>query len=331
MGKGKIQILNPETLRVEEKDIRDFHVEKTVAILVTAVLLFVGFIWIWGSNPDLVLPKTMILRRRSATWDSRLEVLSGRMDKYEAELSMLEVRDDKIYRSVYGMNEIPFDIRSSVNPSSPRYAAIADLDKDSRLRAVTLRMDSLMKRAAVQSKSFDEIEVIARTTGEMATSIPSICPLTPGSFHLSSPFGTRSDPFNGTSKRHTGMDFSCPIGTPIYASGDGVVVKVAHEFYGYGNSIMVDHGFGYRTRYAHMSKICVRNGQVLRRGDFLGYSGRSGRATGPHLHYEVFYRNDYVNPYHFMDLELSEEDYAAMVRMPEEIIEDGEEAGPNDG
>ena len=136
-------------------------------------------------------------------------------------------------------------------------------------------------------------------------------------YHMSSPFGFRSDPLLGYTKRHTGMDFACPPGNPIYATGDGVVVKVAHERKGYGNHVEIDHGFGYMTRYAHMSKIYVELGQKLSRGDCIGLSGRSGRITGPHLHYEVMYRKDYVNPALYMDLDMSPEDYAGLVRKPE--------------
>ena len=112
------------------------------------------------------------------------------------------------------------------------------------------------------------------------------------------------------------LHFACPPGNPVYATGDGVVIKVAHEFYGYGNHIEVDHGYGYVTRYAHLSTTDVEEGQPVRRGDFIGRSGRSGRITGPHLHYEVMYRKEYVNPANFMDLDISPEDYAGMVRKP---------------
>ena len=130
-------------------------------------------------------------------------------------------------------------------------------------------------------------------------------------------FSARSDPITGVSKFHSGMDFACDPGNPIYATGDGVVIKVAHESTGYGNHVEIDHGFGYVSRYAHMSAIDVEEGQKVSRGDFIGLSGRSGRATGPHLHYEIIYRKDHVNPYQYMDLDISAADYAGMVRKPE--------------
>jgi murein DD-endopeptidase MepM/ murein hydrolase activator NlpD len=138
----------------------------------------------------------------------------------------------------------------------------------------------------------------------------------PGSYRLASPFGYRSDPINGTSRMHTGMDFSCDPGNPVYATGDGTVIQVKSDFYGYGNHVEVDHGFGYVTRYAHLSVMYAHVGQKVKRGDCVGLSGQSGRVTGPHLHYEVIYRRDYVNPAAYLDLNISPEDYATMVRNP---------------
>ena len=138
----------------------------------------------------------------------------------------------------------------------------------------------------------------------------------PGSFNLSSPFGYRSDPITGESKMHTGMDFSCDPGNPVYATGDGTVILVESDFYGYGNHIEVDHGFGYVSRYSHLADMFAYVGQKVRRGDCIALSGKSGRVTGPHLHYEILYRSDYVNPSAYMDLDVSPEDYEAMVRKP---------------
>ena len=155
----------------------------------------------------------------------------------------------------------------------------------------------------------------------MAAHIPAIPPINtdPSTYRLSSGFGYRSDPFTGASKRHTGMDFACKPGNPIYATGDGVVVKVATDRKtGYGFHVEIDHGFGYRTRYAHMSRIDVSVGQQLRRGDCIGTTGNTGRSSGPHLHYEVMYRKDYQNPALYLDMDISPQDYFNMVRKPEQ-------------
>ena len=284
-----------------------------VGVMLGGIALFVVSLFLLPAR-GVDLPKTALLKRQNADWASRIQRMSARMDHYEEILGLVEVRDDRIYRSVYGMDEIPRAVREAGMEGVNRYAGM----EGTPLEAVARRMDVLEKRAYVQSKSFDDVMTLQRTAGDRPACIPAIPPMDtePGSYHLSSPFGYRSDPINGSGKMHTGMDFACPPGNPVYATGDGVVVKVAHEFYGYGNHIEIDHGFGYVTRYAHLSVTLVQEGQTVRRGDCIGRSGRSGRITGPHLHYEVMYRKEYVNPAHFMDLDISPEDYAGMVRKP---------------
>ena len=250
----------------------------------------------------------------NADWSIRMDRMAGQLDRCEEQLAMLEVRDNKIYRSVYGMDEIPSAVRLSGFGGENRYT---DLE-GTALRGIVNRLDVLEKRAYIQSRSFDDVAMLQKTAGDMAAHIPAIPPMSTeaGSFHLSSPFGYRSDPILGYQKRHTGMDFACPPGNPIYATGDGVVIKVAHERKGYGNHVEIDHGFGYKTRYAHMSEIAVEQGQNVTRGDYLGLSGKSGRVTGPHLHYEILYRKDYVNPALYMDLDIAPKDYFEIAKKP---------------
>ena len=298
-------ILNPETLVVELKGKKKHRLLKTLVVLAAGALLFVLYmglsVWVLGMD----LPKTAVLRRQNADWQSRLEQMGARLDRDEEVMSLLEVRDDRIYRSVYGEDEIPAAVRNAGIGGNNRYPALAVLDRSHILRYV-------------QSKSYDDIFALAQVAGDKASHIPAIPPMStaPGSFHLSSPFGYRSDPITGASKMHTGMDFSCDPGNPIYATGDGTVILVESDFYGYGNHIEVDHGFGYVSRYSHLADMFAYVGQKVRRGDCIALSGKSGRVTGPHLHYEILYRNDFVNPSAYMDLDISPEDYAAMVRKP---------------
>ena len=307
-------IMNPKTLMAElrEDGSRDWW--KWLLVLLSGVLVLLFYIWISVSVLGADLPKTAILKRRNADWSIRMDRMAGQLDRCEEQLAMLEVRDNKIYRSVYGMDEIPSAVRLSGFGGENRYQ---DLE-GTALRGIVNRMDVLEKRAYIQSKSFDDVSKLQKTAGDMAAHIPAIPPMSTeaGSFHLSSPYGYRSDPLLGYQKRHTGMDFACQPGNPIYATGDGVVIKVAHERKGYGNHVEIDHGFGYKTRYAHMSEIEVEQGQSVTRGDCLGLSGRSGRVTGPHLHYEVLYRKDYVNPALYMDLDIAPKDYFEIAKKP---------------
>ena len=291
---------------------------KTLGVLAAGALLLVLYLLIGVVVMGKDLPKTAMLRRANADWQSRLEQMGARLDRDEEVLDLLAVRDDRIYRSVYGMDEIPAAVRDATPGAENRYKDLEVLDRGHILRQTALRLDRLEKRAYVQSKSFDDVSALAALAGDKAAHIPAIPPMStePGTFRMSSPFGFRSDPITGVSKMHTGMDFSCDPGNPVYATGDGTVILVESDFYGYGNHIEVDHGFGYVSRYSHLADMFAYVGQKVLRGDCIALSGKSGRVTGPHLHYEILYRNDYVNPAAYMDLDISPEDYAEMVRKP---------------
>ena len=309
----KKYVMNPETLMVDVQEDTRIQGWQILLVSVAGLMLFLLFMWVRVSVMHGDLPKTAILRHTNAEWSTRIDQMSQQLDRYEELLSMMEERDDRVYRSVYGLDEIPQAIRRSGFSGETRYAylqgtAVADIVK---------RLDNMEKRVYVQSKSFDDVSTLQRSAGDLASHIPALSPLDPTTYRLSSPFGYRVHPVLGYRKRHTGMDFACPPGNPIYVSGGGVVVKVAHDRGGYGNHVEVDHGFGYRTRYAHMSRIDVKLGQRLERGDCLGLTGRSGLVSGPHLHYEVMYRKEYVNPALYMDLSIPAEDYKDMVRKPE--------------
>ncbi|MEE3376014.1 MAG: M23 family metallopeptidase [Candidatus Cryptobacteroides sp.] len=277
-------------------------------------MLFLFYMWFYVFVLGADLPKTAILKLQNAIWSTRMDQMSKQLDRYDQLLSLMEMRDNRIYRSVYGLDEIPQAVRGSGLGGEHRYAAL----EGTALLDITRRLDVLEKRAYIQSKSFDDVAAVQQTAGDMASHIPAIPPMNtdPATYRMSSPFGYRSDPLLGYTKRHTGMDFACPPGNPIYATGDGVVVLAKYDHSGYGRHVEIDHGFGYVTRYAHMSRLDVEVGQVVRRGDCIGLSGRSGRITGPHLHYEVIYRNNYMNPAWYMDLDMPSKDYMEMVRKP---------------
>lgn len=293
---------------------RHYGIWMWLLVVLSGAALFLFYMWFYVSVLGLDLPKTAILKRQNAHWNTRMDQMSQQLDRYDELLSMLEVRDDRIYRNVYGLDEIPQAVRQSGFGGEKRYA---DLE-GTGLKKVVRRLDVLEKRAYVQSKSFDDVWALQLSAGDLAAHIPSIPPMNtdPSTYRLTSPFGLRADPILGIGKRHTGMDFACPPGNPVYATGDGTVILVKHERGGYGNHIEVDHGFGYVTRYAHLSRTDVEEGQKVSRGDCLGLSGRSGRITGPHLHYEVIYRKNYVNPALYMDLTIPSQDYFELVRKP---------------
>lgn len=309
--------LNPETLLYEIKEVsRSSRVMNSFLLFLGSLALFVLYLWIYTSVLGWETPKTAFLKKINAGWSSRIELMNRRMDRYDAVLQTLASRDEDVYRSLFGMNSIPDEVRNAGFGGVNRYAYLDKLDRGSLLSGTTRRLDVLAKKACVQSRSFDDVAALSKRAGDMVSCVPAIPPVNPdkNKYHLSSPFGFRADPVYGYNRMHTGIDFAMPSGSPVYASGDGVVSEVKYEFFGYGNSLVIDHGFGYKTRYAHMKTISVVEGMKVKRGDQVGESGRSGKATGPHLHYEVLYRGNHVNPINYMDLSMDPKEYAAMVR-----------------
>ena len=309
-------ILNPETLMYEIKDASlKSKLFKGLMLLVGSIALAVLYLWFFTSVLGLDLPKTAFLKAEKARWDAKLDVLNTRLDRYESNLEALQIRDDDIYRSIFGMNEIPAAVRAAGIGGVDKYAYLDGLEPDNALKNTAIRIDRLTRRAYVQSKSFDEVASISKTAGDMASYIPAIPPIVPdpSKYTLSSPFGYRSDPFTTDAKMHTGVDLAMKVGNPVYATGDAVVETIEFDFFGYGNSVLLDHGFGYKTRYAHLNSVSVIEGMKVKRGDRIGDVGQSGRASGPHLHYEVIYKGERVNPANYFDLSMSKQEYQAMV------------------
>lgn len=309
-------ILNPETLMYEIKDASlKSKLFKGLMLLVGSIALAVLYLWFFTSVLGLDLPKTAFLKAEKARWDAKLDVLNTRLDRYESNLEALQIRDDDIYRSIFGMNEIPAAVRAAGIGGVDKYAYLDGLEPDNALKNTAIRIDRLTRRAYVQSKSFDEVASISKTAGDMASCIPAIPPIVPdpSKYTLSSPFGYRSDPFTTEAKMHTGVDLAMKVGNPVYATGDAVVETIEFDFFGYGNSVLLDHGFGYKTRYAHLNSVSVIEGMKVKRGDRIGDVGQSGRASGPHLHYEVIYKGERVNPANYFDLSMSKQEYKAMV------------------
>ena len=313
MSKIKRYVFNPLTLSYEIKRGSKWSglVKSLIFLGVTLVLSAVYF-WIYTSVLGFDSPKIALLKKKNAELVSRVEVLNRHLDRHDEQLEALQMRDDGIYRSIFGMNAIPSEIRDAGFGGVNRYIHY----ESSHLKNIARRIDILTKKTYVQSKSFDEVALLSRRIGEMASCIPAIPPMCPDKtvYRFSSHFGYRSDPFTGRPKRHNGVDFAMKPGNRLYATGDGVVESVKFELFGYGNQVIIDHGFGYKTRYAHMKTVNVVEGMKVKRGECIGLSGNSGRSSGPHLHYEVLYKGNFVNPANYFDLSITPEEYATMVQ-----------------
>ena len=321
MSEPKKFDLNPETLLYEiSSESRVKRLARYGLIFLVSLLLAFVYFWILFGVLGLDTPKTAWLKSENARWSAKMAVLNRDMDRCEETLHDLEMRNGDVYRSIFGMSRLPDNFLGGGPEGLGDPDALDEIGRTGMLRNSYLRLDALTKRTYLQSKSFDEVAALSKRAGDMASCIPAIPPIDPDPrhFNISSPFGVRVDPVYGDSRMHTGVDFSTKRGVPIYATGDGVVESAEFLFYGYGNVVTIDHGFGYETMYAHMNEIFVVEGMKIKRGQCIGTVGRSGKATGDHLHYEVLYRGVKVNPANFYDLSMSKEEYAAMVQKREE-------------
>jgi len=317
MSMGKRYVFNSKTLSYEvKKRSKRSRFFRSLMLFAVSLGMAMFYFWLYAYVLDLEPPKTALLKKKNAEWCSRVEMLNRKLDESSEALTSLQMRDDDIYRSIFGMNDIPSEVRNAGFGGVNRYAHYDDVDPNGLLKKTAVRIDVLTKKTFVQSKSFDEVAQLSRRAGEMASCIPAIPPMNPDpkKYRFTSQFGYRRDPFTGRSKRHTGVDFAMKPGNPIYSTGDGVVESVKFELFGYGNQVVIDHGFGYKTRYAHLKSVGVAEGMKVKRGECIGLSGNSGRSSGPHLHYEVLYRNSHVNPANYFDLSITPEEYATMVQ-----------------
>lgn len=255
-------------------------------------------------------PKEKQLKREIAQLQDQYDLLNQRIDLANSVLKDLQVSDDQIYRVVFEAEPIPAEVRQAGAGGINRYKLLEGFDNSDLLIKTTQRIDQLTRQLYIQSKSFDEVFKLAKQKSQMLASIPGIQPVAiKGSSRLVSGFGYRIHPIYKTAKMHTGIDFAAPTGTPIYSTGNGVVSQTEFNGRGYGNNVVINHGYGYQTLYGHMTKFVVRPGQKVQRGDLIGYVGSTGSSTGPHCHYEVIKDGNKIDPINYFYNDLTPQEY----------------------
>ena len=261
-------------------------------------------------------PKEKRLKLEIQNLTSQYEVINNDMKQVETVLDEIQERDDNIYRVIFEADPIPTSIRKQGFGGVNRYEKLLGLSNSELMINTSKKIDQLTKQLYLQSKSFDEVIDLAKNKSNMLASIPAIQPVANKDLkRMASGYGYRIHPIYKTRKMHYGMDFSAKTGTEIYSTGDGVVSKVKRSKRGYGNYVKINHGFGYETLYAHMSKYIVKKGQKVKRGEVIGFVGNSGISTAPHLHYEVRKDNKKINPVNFYYNDLSPEEYEKMLEI----------------
>ncbi len=241
--------------------------------------------------------------------------MAKRMELAEKVLEDLTRRDNDVYRAVFEAEPIPDEIRDGGIGGTDRFEKFKGYDNEKLMRETAERLDRLSRRLVVQSKSYDQLFELARRKEELLRSMPAIMPIKVNDpDQIASGFGYRVHPVFKTERFHAGVDFTAPVGTPIYATGNGVVERADRESGGYGNCVQIRHGFGFLTLYAHMSKMLVVPGQKVKRGQVIGLLGNTGLSTGPHCHYEVHRNGEPVNPLAYFIANLSPEEYTKITR-----------------
>lgn len=264
----------------------------------------------------LETPKDRLQAREIETMKLRYSLLNKKIDDVEEVLADVENRDNNIYRAYFNTSPIPTEQRKAGFGGVDRYKELEGFDNSQLVINTAKRVDIISKELAIQSKSLDEILVLAKQKNKLLAAIPAIQPIKNEQLkRIASGFGYRSDPFTKVRKMHEGMDFTAATGTPIFATGDGVVKNADNSKSGFGNHVEINHGFGYLTLYAHLSKYNCRAGQVVKRGDVIGYVGSTGRSEAPHLHYEVHKDGKVVNPINFYYGNISAAEYIAISKL----------------
>ena len=278
--------------------------------------LFGGIILFVLLNTSIVnTPQELLLKREVENYKLQFELINRRIVQMESVLNNIEDRDNNIYRVYFEASPIPEEQRKAGFGGVNRYKDLEGFDNSDLIINTTKKIDILTKQLVIQSKSLDEILSLAEEKENLLASIPSIQPIQNKDLkRMASGYGWRIDPFTKKRRRHFGMDFSAVRGTPVYATGNGIIKRVDNRAAGFGKHIRIDHGFGYVSIYAHLDKYNVKRGQKVKRGQIIGFVGNTGRSVAPHLHYEIVKDGKKINPINFYYGNLSPDEFNILVQ-----------------
>jgi murein DD-endopeptidase MepM/ murein hydrolase activator NlpD len=300
-----------ERLKISASDV----VINTLGFAFVALMFAAGLVYL--SALYFKSPKEVLLSKENEELSLYYEILNKEVEQASERLNSLQERDNNIYRVIFEATPIPNTIRNS-GADINRYKELLSkgLEKQELIAATTMKMEMLMKKIKIQTKSYDELLVMAKNKTQMLASIPAIQPISNKELtHLASGFGMRIHPIYKVKRMHTGCDFAAVRGTPVYSTGDGVVRLVEISPGGYGKEIEIDHGYGYVTKYAHLEAFNVKVGQKVKRGEMIGFVGNTGASTAPHLHYEVIKNGIKVDPVHFFYNDLNPAEYERILKL----------------
>jgi murein DD-endopeptidase MepM/ murein hydrolase activator NlpD len=314
MSKSKYRF-NPETLQLEAVRISAGQRVQKGIIYIGMVLMVSGtaFFLLTGS---LISPGESKLTRKINNMNLYYESVNKDLDQMEKQLAAMQIQDDSIYRTIFEAEPLKKSIREAGFGGSDRYKDLKKMPNADLVVSIAQRLDILTNRMKVQSRSYNDLSKMAVNKKHMLASMPAIQPISNHNLErTSSGWGFRIHPIYKIRKFHYGIDFVAVTGTDVYTTGDGVIEKVTSSHDGYGNCIVVNHGFGFKSLYGHLNGFHVTEGQTVKRGDVIGYVGSTGASTAPHLHYEVIRNNEKVNPVDYFFNDLSADEYDRMIKI----------------
>lgn len=309
---------NPEKLSYEV--VRDSILKRLFKwFLFIAPSIVMGLVLAFFFTRRLATPKETQLKQELEAMNLRYSELNEDLKTVHSALDAIEKRDKDLYRVALYADKFPEEYRQMGIGGSSRYDFLSNYSSGQLMKETSEQMDLLEQRILGQSLSLRELQKLAKEKEKLLSCIPAIQPISNKELiRLASGFGYRIDPIYKTSRMHTGMDFTADIGTEVYATGDAVVELLEEGEWGYGRCIVLNHGFGYKTRYAHLSAFKVKQGQKVKRGELIGLVGNTGKSTGPHLHYEVEMNGTKINPINFFHSDLSPEEYEKLIEMSQQ-------------
>lgn len=308
---------NPETLSYEEVKISTF--KKVLRVLLwSAPSIVLGLALAIVFTRRIDSPREKMLEKELQSTTKELKRMQNDIQLVNEVLDVIQARDEELYRAALYADKFPDELRQMGTGGSEKYKYLDDLSNGELLKSTAEQIDQLEKRLHAQSLSFRELLELAKEKEKILACIPSIQPIRNKDLTKRiGGYGWRIDPIYRTRRMHTGMDFTAARGTEVYATADGVVEEIEKKRWGYGKSVIINHGYGYKTRYAHLKEFKVKKGQKVKRGELIGLVGSTGKSTGPHLHYEVVVNGEKVNPIGYYHSDLSAEEYETLLEMSE--------------
>ncbi|MFZ9719248.1 MAG: M23 family metallopeptidase [Chitinophagaceae bacterium] len=306
---------NTHTLRYE-KLVTPFRVKLLRTFGFIAAVMVTGFIFTQVAYFYFPSANEKRLRQEFKDLKADYELLQDEIMGMQQELKEIEKRDNQVYRSIFEADPLPDSARAKMMQKQAEDKMIARLSTNQLNSSIVAQISSLKSRLNTQMKSFADIEEMVKNKEALLAATPAIQPVSNKDLsRIASGFGYRIDPVYKTTKMHAGLDFAAPQGTPIYATADGIVTTAGFSDAGFGNHVIISHGFNYETLYGHMFRVKARKGQRVKRGEVIGYVGNTGKSTGPHLHYEVHKRGNPVDPIYFIYNDLSPEQFDRILKM----------------